>query len=181
MILHGFSMSKSTPHDNRPTTETAFIAKKDGKWSKIVLVAGKDPTPEEQEAAIENAWRVSGDLRIIACRLGMCRTRNEPPPAWVHNALRELADTSRPTAETERYQRDAVRLVRYVAVRDAHDREGLSWEKAKERAAEKLRGAPAEAEADMMWTDYKSVRKALRAAGLADDDPGYRWCDTPTA
>jgi hypothetical protein len=134
-----------------------------------------------EEAAIENAWLVSGDLNVIIIRLALCRARNEPPPEWVLKALRELACISRPTAEIERYQRDAIRLVRYVAVRDAHDREGLSWEKAKERAAEKLRGAPAAAEADMMWLDYRAVRKTLRAAGLSKDDPGYRWSDTPTA
>jgi hypothetical protein len=136
----------------------------------------KGATRAADEAAIENAWRVSDDLRIIAGMIAMCRLRNEPPPAWVEKALFALADTS---VDIKPYAEEARRLVRYVAVREAHDHEGLSWEDAKERASERLRGAPAEASAETMWRDYKLVRKALRAAGVRDDDPGYRWIDLP--
>jgi hypothetical protein len=135
-----------------------------------------DDQRAREEAAIENAWRVSGDLHVIANRVASCRLRNEPPPAWVHKALLDLADAS---VDIKPYAQEARRLVRYIAVRDAHDHEGLSWEKAKERASEKLRGTPAEAGPDMMWKDYKRVRAALRAAGVHDDDPGYRRVDLP--
>ena len=133
---------------------------------------------DEDEAAIEQAWLVSGSLDIIALRLFECTQRNEPPPSWTWKALRDLAAASRPEGD-KRYAQSARRLVRYVAVREAHDHEGLSWSKAAERAAEMLRGWPAEAEAETMWKDYKEVRKALRAAGVPDDDPGYRWIDLP--
>jgi hypothetical protein len=131
----------------------------------------KDET-ERDEAAIENAWRVSGDLHIIADRLANCAG----VPAWVHKALLDLANAS---VDMKPYARQARSLVRYAAVREAHDHEGLSWEKAKARAVERLRGQPAEATAGTMWGDYKRVRKALRAAGVPDDDPGYRWVDLP--
>jgi hypothetical protein len=133
---------------------------------------------DDDEVAMEEAWRVSGDLHVIADRLAMCRLRNEPPPAWVHEALLALADAA---VDIKPYARQARSLVRYVAVREAHDREGLSWEKAKERAAEMLQGQPAEAGPDMMWREYRKVRAALRAVGAVhgDDDPGYRWIGLP--
>jgi hypothetical protein len=131
-----------------------------------------------EEATIENAWRVSGDLRVIAMHMAFCRSRNEPPPAWVVKALFDLADTS---LDIKPYAKAARRLVRYVAVREAHDRDGLSWPQAVKQAVEKLRGQPAKASADWMWKEYKAARKALRAAGSVrdDDDPGYRWVDQP--
>jgi hypothetical protein len=129
---------------------------------------------DEDEAVTEAAWRETGNVRLIAMRVA------ELPdaPAWVKKALFDLADAS---LDIKPYAKAARRLVRYVAVREAHDRHGLSWEKAKAWAAERLRGEPAEAEPDMMWADYKAVRKALRDAGCVrdDDDPGYRWVDLP--
>jgi hypothetical protein len=152
------------------------MAKKGGK--RLKLVVGKDPTPDEEEEIIENAWKTSGDLHVIAGRLARCRMRNEPPPEWVHKALLDLADAS---TDLEPYRRLARRQARYVAVREAHDREGLSWEKAPVRAAEMLRGQPAEAKPSYMWKEYCTMRKALRDAGAVrdDDDPGYRWVDLP--
>jgi hypothetical protein len=131
------------------------------------------------EAAIERAWKLSGDLHIIADRLALCRIEGEPPPEWVHRALLAMADASRTPAELRRYREGAVRFVRYAAVWEAHHREGLSWEKAKDRAVEMLRGAPAAADRETMWGDYKKVKAAMRAAGVADDDPGYRWVGSP--
>ena len=64
------------------------MVKKAGERPKIVADTRKRRAADE--AAIENAWKVSGDLHVIANRLGMCRLRNEPPPAWVHKALRAL-------------------------------------------------------------------------------------------
>lgn len=132
----------------------------------------------KDEAAIENAWRETGNLRVIADRVGLGLLHNEISPslAWVHKALLDLADAS---VDIRPYAKEAHRLVRYVAVREAHDREGLSWEDAKKRASEKLRDAPAAAGPEMMWKDYKHVRAALRAAGIGEDDPGYRWVDLP--
>jgi hypothetical protein len=142
----------------------------------MVTVKARDrrAEAEEEEAAIEKLWRESGNLHILADRVGMSIQRGKPPPKWVHRVLLNLADTSRPAAEVKRLQRNAVRFARYVAVREAHDREGLSWEDAREYAAKKLRGHPAEASADYMWKEYKAMRAALRKAGVGDDDPGYR-------
>jgi hypothetical protein len=42
-----------------------------------------------------------------------------------------------------------------------------------------LRGQPAAGKAETMRAEYKKVRKALRAAGIRDDDPGYCWVDLP--
>jgi hypothetical protein len=132
--------------------------------------------------SVENAWWLSGDLNLLAVEVGMCRMRNEPPPEWLHKALLDLAAASeadKPYAKAAR--RLAPSLVRYVAVREAHDREGLSWDKAPERASERLRGQPAEASPNHMWSEYKRVRKLMRAAGTVrdDDDPGYHWIEDP--
>jgi hypothetical protein len=145
-----------------------------GRDKVTLIVDARDPR-ETDEAAFENAWRVSGDLHVIADRLAMCRMRNEPPPEWVHKALLELADTS---VDIKPYAKAARSLVRYVAVREAHD-QGGTWEDAKVTAAETLRGQPAEASPDRMWAEYRKVRKALRAAGVRDDDSGYRSIDLP--
>ena len=131
---------------------------------------------DEDEAAAEHAWKVSGDLRVIATTIGLCRLRGEPPPAWAHKALLQLAEIS---VDIKPYARAARSLVRYVAVREAHDQEGFTWDHAPARAATMLRGHPAEAGPDWMEKEYKKVRKALRAAGVSDDDPGYRWVDLP--
>jgi hypothetical protein len=146
--------------------------------AKIKLVVPTEPDPE---TVLEDAsdW-VSGALRGIADRLVMCRLRNEPPTEWTCDALCLLADA----AEGAKPPQVAIQLARYVAVREAHDREGLTWEAAKDRAVEMLRGQPAEAKRDTMWTAYKKVREAMRAAykkkhgtDMPDDDPGYRWID----
>ena len=131
---------------------------------------------DEEEAAIENAWRETGCLHLIADRLALCRLRNEPPPAWLHQAVLGLADNSHPSAEVKRTRRNAVLWARYVAVWEGHHCEGLTWEEAKVWAAERLRG-PAKASAETVWRSYKEVRRVLRAAGRIrddDDDPGYR-------
>ena len=135
---------------------------------------------DDDEAAMEHAWRVSGDLHIIANRLGLGLLRGEIPPAltWMHKALLDLANAR---MDTRLYAKEARSLVRYVAVREAHDSEGLSWEDAKDRAVEMLQGQPAAANRDWMWAEYCKVRKALRDVGAVrdDDDPGYRQIDVP--
>jgi hypothetical protein len=152
------------------------MAKRGGKRAKIAAVADARGGQVLDEAAIENAWRASRDLHVIANRLGMCRLCNEPPPAWLHKAVLDLADAS---VNVKLYAKQARSLVRYLAVREAHDSEGLSWDDAKVRAAEILRDQPARASPDRMWAEYKIWRRALRAAGVRDDDPGYRWVDLP--
>jgi hypothetical protein len=160
------------------TTEAATMAKKGGKRQKPIVIAETGDQRAADEAATENAWRVSGDLHIIANRLGLGLLRGEVSPAlaWVHKALLDLANAS---MDIEPYARAARSLVRYVAVREAHDREGLTWDNSWERAAEMLRRQPAAASAETMRAEYKKVRKALRAAGTSDDDPGYCWVDLP--
>ena len=118
------------------------------------LVAIPDPPDQRRardEAAIEHAWKMSGDLRIIALRVTECRQRNEPPPAWVDEALRDLADASRPA--DKHYAQNARSLVRYVAVREAPRRTAVGRLLAARR------------------------RNAARptGGGEARDDPGYRW------
>jgi hypothetical protein len=135
------------------------------------------PTESEtDEAAIRNTWKVTGNLHVLADRLGLGLLHGEVSPAlaWVHEALLELANAS---VNTKPYAKTARSLVRYIAVREAHYREGVPWDKAPDRAAEMLRGKPAAAGRDWMEKEYKKVRKALRDAGAVhdDDDHGYRW------
>jgi hypothetical protein len=101
--------------------------------------------------------------------------RNEPPPEWLHTALVELATASAPVRYAKLMRKLGVSFVRYAAVREAHDTEGLSWKAAPESAAAYLRGQPAEASPGHLWAEYKKVRKLLRAAGTVRDngDPGY--------
>jgi hypothetical protein len=147
---------------------------------KVTLVIDDRDWRALDEEAIEHTWKVSGNLHILADRLGLGLARGEVSPAlaWVHKALLERAEASRPKAETKRIGQDAVKRARYVAVREAHDREGLLWENAYARAAELLHGQPAGASAETMRRDYKEMRKSLREAGVRNDDPGYRWVDT---
>ena len=146
---------------------------------------GDRPTADDaaDDAAMEKAWRESGDLYLLAIEVGHCRCFNKPPPAWLHRALLELAwPAMRKTPYGEAMFRLAVSLARYTAVRDAHDCQGLSWEAAKDRAVEVLRDTPAAAGRDWMYTEYKNVRKLMRDAGTVRDakDPGYRWIDAST-
>ena len=144
------------------------------------MVTDSDRLATDDEAAIENASKMSSNLLILAHRLGLGLVHGEVSPAlaWVHKALLDLANAS---IDTKPYAKQARSLVRYVAVREAHDQEGLSWEDAKDRAVEMLRSQPAAANRDWMWKEYMKVRKALRDAGAVrnDDDPGYRWIDLP--
>jgi len=163
----------------------------------VTLVTSAVPTKPEIEAILENAsdW-VSGNLRGIADRLAMCRLRNEPPPEWACNAVRDLADLA-DVVTNKKILQIGRQLTRYVAVREAHDRDGLTWDEAPRRAAAMLRGTPAEGEPSTMLAAYKEVRKAMRDARVArkamrdarayrpaleraldDDNPaGYRWID----
>jgi hypothetical protein len=152
--------------------------KDDGKRSKWVRgrIVSVIPDTHDYEADIKNAWKVSRNPHVITDRLALCRLRNEPPPEWTHKALLDHANAQ---MDMKSYAKEARSLVRYVAVREAHDRDGLSWEDAKVAAAEMLRGQPAEASPDRMWAEYRKVRKALRAAGVRDDDSGYRSIDLP--
>jgi len=144
------------------------------------MVTDSDRLATDDEAAIENASKMSGNLLILAHRLGLGLVHGEVSPAlaWVHKALLDLATAS---VKTKPYAKTARSLVRYIAVREAHDREGYSWEGAYVRAAEMLRGEPAEASPGWMEKEYKKVRKAFRDAGAVhdDDDPGYCWDDPP--
>ena len=133
---------------------------------------------DEDEALMEDVYRTTGNLHVLADRLclGLQRGEVSPALAWVHKHLLGLANAS---VNIKPYRRLALRQVRYLAVREAHDREGYTWEEAPDRAAEVLRGQPAAAGRDWMWKEYLEYRKALRAAGVPDDDPGYRWVDQP--
>ncbi len=142
-------------------------------------------TAAEDEAAIEEAWKASGDLFLVAMRLAACREHNEPPPEWAIKALFDRADAE---VDLKPYAREAIERTRYVAVYEAHYRDGLVWDPdAYERAAELLRGQPAgrtrrgtrATRARAMRASYEQLRKTLREAGIADDDPGYRWIDLP--
>jgi hypothetical protein len=156
--------------------------KSEDKPSKIILVTGKDPTPDEGEAILEQEWKRSGDLSCPVFRLGLGLVHGEISPklAWAVNALIGVANAS---VDIKPYRRLALKQVRYIAVCEAHYRDGCAWgvEGAGARAAEMLRGWPAEGTAAYMWAEYKAYRKILREAGVVrdgDDNPGYRWIDT---
>jgi hypothetical protein len=162
---------RAVPNDR---TTFAGAGSSDTKIAKATTIAIED------EAAMEHAWKVSGDLHVIVDRLGLGLLHGEVSPAlaWVHKALLDLANSK---VNIKPYAKAARSLVRYIAVREAVYRDGCKWHEAPRRAAEMLRGQGAKASPGWMWKEYRKVRKALRDAGAVRDDadPGYCWDDPP--
>jgi len=130
-------------------------------------------TDDDDEATMEEAWRATGDFKLLAVAVAECRIRKTPPPEWLHRALLGLAYTQEADKPWFKKARQyAIRLTRYTAVCKAHD-EGHSWETAKEIAAERLHGQPAAGSADTLWADWKKMRGLMKATGI--DDPIYLW------
>src|SRR4029079_18373457 len=83
-------------------------------------------------------------------------------PPWLDDAIWALAVKRRTKLHAKRAREAAIRFMRYEAVRDAHQLDGLSWEKAVERAVEVLANHPeAAAKHDLVWKQYKRVKKDL--------------------
>jgi hypothetical protein len=110
----------------------------------------------------EAGWLATGDPSAVAEAQTLTRVHRQEIPAWLDDAVWSLADKLRGKAHVKRTQEAVIRFTRYEAVRDAHELDGLSWEKACERAAEVLANTPAAAESERMWKVYKRVKNDLK-------------------
>ena len=110
----------------------------------------------------EACWRATGDPLAVAEAQTLTLLHRQVIPAWLHDAVWALAVKRRGKAHAKRAQEARIRFMRYEAVRDAHELDGLSWEKAREHAAKVLANTPAAAESERMWKVYKRVKKDLK-------------------
>jgi hypothetical protein len=111
---------------------------------------------------LEAGWRATSDPWVLAEAVTLTHFYRQTLPAWLDEAIWFLADGLRSKAHAKRAREAHIRLSRYMAVRDAKKLDKLSWPKACEKAEAVLEGSPAAAEADTMWTVYKSVKADLR-------------------
>jgi hypothetical protein len=108
-------------------------------------------------------WLATGDPWAVAEAMTLTTLHRQAPPAWLDDAVWALAVKRRTKLHAKRARQAHVRFMRYLAVRDAHHLDGLSWEDARVRAAEIYANNPdAAAEPDQMWKAYKRVKKDLR-------------------
>jgi hypothetical protein len=81
----------------------------------------------------EAGWRETGDPLFVAEAVTLTGTHRQPIRLWLDAAVYAVA-TGRRTKEHAKAAQDAAdHLMRYMAVRDAHDLDGLTWEQARAR------------------------------------------------
>jgi hypothetical protein len=114
-------------------------------------------------ALCEAGWRKTRDPLFITEACVLTRIHRQVMPAWLEEAIYGLTTRRRTKAHVKAAREAAAHVMRYLTVRDAHDLERLSWEKARERAEEVLADSSAAAEADTCWRSYKAVARDLRA------------------
>jgi len=129
----------------------------------FILPPGVQASYDQKMKQCERGRQATRDPLAFAEALTRACLHRQPPPEWVHEAGWVLATKRRGKEHAKRAREAAVRLQRYLAVRDAHKRDGLSWERAKDRAAEVLASTSAAAEPDTMWKVYKQVNKDLKS------------------
>jgi hypothetical protein len=109
-------------------------------------------------------WLETGDPWAVSSAHTMTVIYRQVSPDWLDEAIYRLADKRRTKAHAKRAREAAVRLMRYMVVRDAHDVDGLSWDKAYERASDFWASFPvAAAEPDTMKKAYQAVKRDLKA------------------
>lgn len=118
---------------------------------------------EAQMARLKRGWDASHDPLFVVEAHTLARLYRQPSPQWLDEAIWVVATNRRTPEQTKRAAERAVHSMRYQAVRDAYKRGEVSWEQAKERAAEILAGVPDVAgEPETMWDSYKLVKRDLR-------------------
>jgi hypothetical protein len=125
----------------------------------LTLPANVQASYDRKMKSCEAGWRASGDPWAVAEAHTLTLLHRQVPPAWLDDAVWALAVKGRTKAHAKRAQEATIRFMRYEAVRDAHRLDGLSWDRAKARAAEVLAETPAAAEAETIWKAYKRVKK----------------------
>ena len=124
----------------------------------IVNTANYDRQMKDCEAG----WLATGDPSAVAEAQTLTRVHRQVIPAWLDDAVSSLANKRRTKKHAKRELEARIRFMRYKAVRDAHERDGLSWEKAKEHAVKVLVNTEAVGSSETMWDAYKQVKKDLK-------------------
>jgi hypothetical protein len=117
---------------------------------------------DRQMKDCEAGWRATGDPWVFAEALTLALVHREVIPAWLADAGWSLADERRGKEHAKRELEARIRFMRYKVVRDAHELDGLSWEKAREHAVKVLVNTEAVGSSETMWDAYKQVNKDLK-------------------
>jgi len=152
---------------------------------------------QERMAACEAAWR-EGEVLAIAEAMTWARAYNPHVPAWLEEAVVQLAIAVRRDQQAKNYAQAAIRLKRYMAVRDLKFGRPVvadgklryvpqvpkkTWPKAFVQASELLAKTSAAGSPDMMKDAYYSVRNHLDRGQSGKyfnlKDPRYRHNGRP--
>ena len=150
----------SDPHRDIP---------KDAKGEPIFLVL-----PDQMRARYERrltqceaGWRASHDPAFVSEAQILTHLHRQPPALWLSEAVIELAARRRTKGDATRILNNAIRQLRYKAVREAKAKPGTSWNAAYAAASEALAGTGAAGEPRTMKGAYRDVnndRKNARGA-----------------
>jgi hypothetical protein len=125
-------------------------------------------------AQCEAAWR-EGEPLAVAEAATLSRLYRQPIPAWLEQAIVELAMAGRSKRQAKRHVESRIHLERYEAVREfkigALVSEGnmtlqlpaKSWDEAYECAAAMMAGTPMAGDIETMKASYCRVRRDLNA------------------
>jgi hypothetical protein len=128
----------------------------------LVLPPGVQASYDRKMQSCEAGWRETGDPWAVAEAHTLTVLHRQSPPAWLDDAVWILAVNRRTATHAKGAHEAAIRFMRYEAVRDAHDLDGLSWDRACAHAVKVLAGTAAAAKFGRMWKSYKKVKRHLR-------------------
>ena len=131
----------------------------------LILPDGVRASYDRKMPQCEAGWRATGDPWAVSQAHTLTRLHRQVAPLWLDDAVFGLAARRRTRAHDKRAHEAEVRLMRYMAVRDAHA-EGLSFEKAYVHAAKALplwNPAIPRVSANTMRLTYQTVKKDLKA------------------
>jgi hypothetical protein len=130
----------------------------------LILPDGVGASYERRMSNCKACWEATGDPWALSEAHTLVSIHRQAPPAWLDEAIYRLADRRRTKAHTKRAREAMIRSVRYQAVRDVHDHDGLTWEEAYEAAERVLAEIPAvKASANVMRKAYMAVKRDMKA------------------
>jgi hypothetical protein len=141
----------------------------------LILPDGVRAKYQARLTACEAAWRERGDPLVVSEATSWTHMHRQPIPAWLEQATVELAMALRSDDQAKRHAELGLHLVRYITVRDLKvgtpgsngryipPAVHLTWDEAREQAAELLAGTPAGGSADTMKSSYAIVKRDLKA------------------
>ncbi|MCP1765147.1 hypothetical protein [Bradyrhizobium japonicum] len=128
----------------------------------LILPDGVRASFERKMANWKAAWLATGDPLAISSAHTLTMLHRQVSPLWLDEAILSLTDKRRTKIHAKRAIEAAVRLIRYMAVRDARA-SGLTWDAAYEEAERVLATNPAaKAQADTIKQAYQEVKRDLK-------------------